>query len=487
MLRAGYLVLAQKLQEAALSDGDKRSRLEDTLRDVFRGTGKWSYIVAVFGDAKTGDVIYSCEDNLCKAAYTISDSKCTIDTTAAKDVFPITTYHEEGVDVAEAGARHSRGDMKQLQGIHDASISLGAACPMSEAARPGAPAALRLVESGAAFCAEVQLTEAARTNYPIRIITPGTGTTAHYPAKVLESEAAKGKFQPGLLMFWNHPTQAEEAARPEGNLDDLAAITTTLGKWDPVGPISPKTGMPMGAGVYAESKVMADYAEKVQERAPHIGLSIRAGGQRDGDKLVEGKPVLASFDYIESVDYVTKAGRGGLALAEAARDAGILTEEAAQMTAEETKIAIAEAVRLATAPLIEANRKSAAREECARLMEGSGLPVVARTRVIERAVSTIPVTAEGALDLAKLRETLVAESKTEGEYIASLNPGAGRPYGMGVAPVTRKPEEIAATEAQEKAAEAMDLNILESLMGGYEGGSEIGKRAAKFAAQGRPN
>jgi len=368
----------------------------------------------------------------------------------------------------EAGARHSASDMGHLQAIHDASMVLGATCgAMSEAAKPADTSPLRLVEShGACFLDEIPLREAAgvRTNYPIKIIDPGTGSTAHYPADVLKREAAK--FKPGTLMFWNHPTRAEEAARPEGNLDNLAAITTSQGVW--------KDNGPKGPGIYAEAKVMADYAEKVNERAPHIGLSIRAGGERDGSRVVEGKPVLKEFSYIESVDYVTKAGRGGLALAEAARDAGILPIQEVSMTEAEAK----QLIEAATAPLRQRALRGDAREEAARLLRDIELPEAAKTKITERAIASVPTTAAGELDTTKLRECIVAEAKTEADYLASIV-GSGKVRGMGSAPAVPapKPEDIAAREAQAKSEFESDVALFESF--GME------RTAAEFAAKGR--
>jgi len=367
----------------------------------------------------------------------------------------------------EAGARHSASDMGHLQAIHDASMVLGASCGggMEEAARPAVSTELKLVESAGGFLQEIPLLE-ARTNYPILMISPGTGSTAHYPAEVLKREAAK--FKPGTLMFWNHPTKAEESARPEGNLDNLAAITTSQGKWMDDGP--------KGPGIYSEAKVMADYAQKVEERAPHIGLSIRAGGFTEGDRIVGGKPVLKEFSHIESVDYVTKAGRGGLALAEAAKEAGLLplnTQEAG-MTAEETQRLIEAAVAPFKARAIQGD----ARGEATRLLETITLPQVAKNRIIERAIANPATTATGELDLDKLRECVVAESKAEGEYLAAIT-GGSRIQGMGIsAPAAPpKPEDIATREARESREFADEVKIYESL--------GMSKRGAEFAAKGR--
>ncbi len=375
----------------------------------------------------------------------------------------------------EAGARHSASDMGHLQAIHDASTVLGAACGgMQEAAQPADTGPLKLVESLGAWVEELPLREAtARVNYPIRIINPGTGSTAHYSADVLKREA--GKFKAGTLMFWNHPTAAEEAARPAGNLDNLAAITTSQGVW--------KDDGPKGPGIYAEAKVMADYAEKVAERAPHIGLSIRAGGERDGNKLVEGKPVLKEFSYIESVDYVTKAGRGGLALAEAARDAGVLIptqQETAGMTEAEATKLIEAAIAKATAPYQQRLLRSDAREEAVNILRGVSLPEPAKARIVERATASVPTTADGAMDITKLREAVVAEAKAEGDYLAALNPHMGRVTGFGSAGpqlVAPKPEELAAQEAQTAREFEAEVKIYER--------QGMNRKAAEFAARGR--
>jgi hypothetical protein len=297
---------------------------------------------------------------------------------------------------------------------------------------------IKLTESAGGFLNDIPLTEAARSTYPIKLISPGTGSMAHYPAAILERDGPK-VFTKGTLMFWNHPTKAEEAARPEGDLNNLAAILTTDARYDANGA--------KGPGLYAEAKVMGDYAEKIAERAPHIGLSIRAGGTGTG-KMIGGQPELASIDYAESVDYVTKAGRGGLALAEAARDAGILPKEA-DMTAEEAKVLVQEAVATATAPLRERALRADAREEATSLLASVTLPDQAKARIIESVIREVPLK-DGALDLTKFRESVVAVAKSEGEYLASVT-GAGRVTGMGVAPAlilpiteTLKPEEISA-------------------------------------------
>ena len=464
-LRTGFTVVAQKLQEAAagMSTADLEMRLRKALDEAHENSGMYGNIVAVFGDENAGHVVYSHNDDLMKAAYTSNASGATIAMDSAVEVMPMTTYemHMGEIEAMEAGARNSRRDMSQLQAIHDAAIKLGASCSMKEAAI-GATADLKLVEStGAEFLTSIQLTEAMRTFYPIKLISPGTGSTAHYPAAVLE--AAAGKFGPGTLMFWNHPTQAEESARPEGNLDHLAAIITSPARWEANGT--------KGPGLYAEAKVMADYAQKVEERAPHIGLSIRAGGKGTG-RLVDGKPELASIDYVESVDYVTKAGRGGLALAEAARDAGILEGGESDMdTAEVQKIveaAVKTAVAQATAPLQERARRGDAIVIANQALATIGFTEAQKAFVIDTVLrESIPMK-DGSVDADGFIAIVTAEARRFGQAIGN----GGRVLNIGTE-VVRDPVKLAEAKQTAQDDHEREVAIFTRL-----GLSEAGSKAA---------
>jgi hypothetical protein len=352
----------------------------------------------------------------------------------------------------------------------------------SEARRPGvARETVALIESSACqFLQDISLTESARANYPVMLISPGTGATAHYPADVLERDGPK-VFKKGTLMFWNHQTSRESTERPEGDLNNLAAILTEDARYNPSGP--------KGPGLYSQAKVMADYAQRVEERAPHIGLSIRAGGTADGTK-VDGKPVLKSIDYAESVDYVTKAGRGGLALAEAARDAGILPEEGTEeMTLKEAQDMVAKEVSKATAPLLMIELRRNAREEGLRILEGVNLHEAAKAKIVDAAVRTLdqegtPVLKEGVLQLDKWREVVVTEAKSMAKFLRQIT-GAGNVVGMGSAPVfdqPQTPEQIAAQEALEKRQRKQAKRLQESSADAFTllagGNRDVGTAAA---------
>jgi len=428
VLRAGYLVIAQKLQEAAtaMCHEDIRIRLTDALNDAFRGTGNWGYVVAVFGDDKAGDVVYSCNSDLKKAGYTISGANTKIETEAAVDVQPLTTYEVETVEAREVGARNSRRDLRQLQTIHDSAKALGANCSMAESAivpRETKIGTLVLVES-TAWAEELLLIESSGREVEIKLIAPGKGATAFYPADVLKRDGPE-VFKKNTQIYINHATRAEESARPEGDWHKLVGALSTDAYW--------KEGAKHGDGLFAMAKFASGIAESVIEKAPYSGMSIRANGnalmEAGRPVLREGVPILAAFTGVESVDVVTRAGAGGMILTEAAVPANP-TQEAAMDAAEIQRL-----IEAATQPLRDRALRGDAAVEANRLLEWVTLPGASKMRIVETLLrETLPVK-DGALDATAFADLVNAEAKREGAYVASLT-GAGRVTGMGSAPVS---------------------------------------------------
>lgn len=136
----------------------------------------------------------------------------------------------------------------------------------------------------------------------IKVIAPGWGSSGYYSPDVLKRDGAK-VYPPGTKMFWNHPTEAEEAARPEGNLYDLAAETVSEARWQ---------DGPDGPGLYADCKVFDAFRGPVNELAPHVGVSIRADGRAHVGEA-EGKrgPIVDELTEGISIDFVTSPGAGG--------------------------------------------------------------------------------------------------------------------------------------------------------------------------------
>jgi hypothetical protein len=505
MLRPGFRAVAELLQEAAMAmtHSDLHKRVQKAISDKHPNNSV--SLIDVAGDENAGHAIYSkgyYGGDLKKAAFTGAKNKgvhtISVDTEHASDVMPRTTYDDvpDGTSAAresltkiraaltEAGARNSKADATSIQAIHDSAQELGATCDPENAAedaaekteearrRAAAGGGLKLVESAATFLTEIKLQEATRTSYPVLLISPGTGSKAHYPAAVLERDGPKVA-KKGTLLFWNHATKAEEAARPEGNLDNLAAILTSDAKYDANGA--------KGPGLYGTAKVMGDYAQKVEERAPHIGLSIRGGGTGDGT-MIDGVPVLKSLDYIESVDYVTKAGRGGLALAEAARSAGIESPDDDEEDKEDDGMNVQEATQLreSTARLLDRAIRGDAREAATEVLADFTLAEAAKKRVIETVLGgAIPKTAAGELDRTAFSAVVTAEAKREGAYVARLV-GSGRVAGMGAGVPA-----LELTEAQRTAADAQRKRDDEDAVAIFESFPGMSKEAAAIAAKGR--
>ena len=206
-------------------------------------------------------------------------------------------------------------------------------------------------------------------------------------------------------MFWNHDTDAEESARPEGDLNRLAAVTTSDAKWMENGHDGP--------GLYANAKVFGDYADKVKEMGPHIGLSIRAGGDRNESAIApDGKPrVITALKNAASVDFVTKAGRDGK----------IFTESATREGEDMDKTEIQALIKESLAPLQAENKQlremlatTRGPALIAKHLQGIRLPEKAKQKITEALSLSIPVTEAGQVDDAKLKTLVRAPRRRTG-------------------------------------------------------------------------
>lgn len=163
-----------------------------------------------------------------------------------------------------------------------------------------------------------------------QLIDVGWGSSGYYGAEALQAAATDRVFPAGTQMFMDHPTESEGYERPERSVRDLAAFTTEDARWDAT-----------AEALVAPVQVLQPFRAVVAEMKDVIGLSIRAaaqvteGGQVDGrtgriiDRITEGV----------SVDFVTKAGRGGriLQLLESAQPALAFTREAAVAQVQEAR------------------------------------------------------------------------------------------------------------------------------------------------------
>lgn len=164
----------------------------------------------------------------------------------------------------------------------------------------------------------------------VRIITPGLGSSGFYSEAVLRDAADRKIFPTGTHMYIDHPGVEEQYDRPERTIKDLAGVLAEDAYWD-------------GTGLAAEVKVFEPWATVLTEMHEVIGVSIRATGTVDeGD--YEGHPIIASLDNTESVDFVTKPGRGGrvLEILESARTKTTPPDPGGATQVKETSVEITE-------------------------------------------------------------------------------------------------------------------------------------------------
>ncbi|ALV44705.1 hypothetical protein MB46_03440 [Arthrobacter alpinus] len=125
----------------------------------------------------------------------------------------------------------------------------------------------------------------------LRIINEGVGSSGTYPAAVLQQAAQDKIFHKGLHLYVNHPSQTEDYDRPERSVKDLAGVLETDAVF-------------RNGALYAEATVFPQWKDQLAAMADHIGVSIRATADKVGDTITQ-------FYRAESVDFVTRAGRGG--------------------------------------------------------------------------------------------------------------------------------------------------------------------------------
>lgn len=149
---------------------------------------------------------------------------------------------------------------------------------------------MKLTEQGGATSSTTSTGARAR----VTIISPGQGSSGYYSPEVI-AEAAP-LFEVGTHMYLDHATESERAERGVRSLDRLVGVLETA-------PTLNHNG-----ALVADVKIMPAWREFVKEAYPYIGVSISASGEIEESE--QGR-VVKKLTAVESVDFVTKAGRGG--------------------------------------------------------------------------------------------------------------------------------------------------------------------------------
>jgi hypothetical protein len=150
----------------------------------------------------------------------------------------------------------------------------------------------------------------------VLLINEGWGSSGYYPAETLQEAARDNVFPAGTQMFINHPTRTEAEERPVRDLNFLAAVLTEDATYDAA-----------SKGLRGKVKTFPAWRESLAEMAPYIGVSIRAAADIEEDVDVDGRTGDKVTRILEglSVDFVTRAGRGGkvVEVLESAIDKGL--------------------------------------------------------------------------------------------------------------------------------------------------------------------
>ncbi|OLT24406.1 hypothetical protein BJF79_13775 [Actinomadura sp. CNU-125] len=171
-----------------------------------------------------------------------------------------------------------------------------------------------LSEAGPVAVGETTLLTEARAKsgarMRIKLIDEGQGSSGWYPAETLREAAERRVFGAGTHMFTDHPSRSEAEDRPERSVRDLAGVLT-------------QDAFFQDGALWAEARVFAPFQELLRDQADHIGVSIRAHGTAEpGEVEGQNRMVITSLTEGISVDFVTRAGRGGaiVEVLESARD-----------------------------------------------------------------------------------------------------------------------------------------------------------------------
>nr|DAR85109.1 MAG TPA: Prohead core protein protease [Caudoviricetes sp.] len=129
----------------------------------------------------------------------------------------------------------------------------------------------------------------------VTIITPGKGSSGEYPPETIKKLAKSPIWDSPVHMYMNHATGSERASRPEGDIRELAGV------------IDGRPVMDDSGALVGRARIFPEYRDFIRERAPYIGVSINASGI-----MTPGKDrVIQEITQVDSVDFVTKPGRGG--------------------------------------------------------------------------------------------------------------------------------------------------------------------------------
>jgi len=305
-----------KTAEAALPMNQSHDALRGHLRtalmsahgvsNTYDSSGPW------VSDVFPQHVVYSHGGQNYKRKYTVtqgaagSDPTVTVGDAKKVHVAYVSSASEKEsmrvlMDAPDSSLEENEGWYKALGGQESVIITLDDG---SKVVRESVEFCWPVTETGEAQAkGGFRVYEAGKTTIPVCIIKPGWGSCAYYSKEMIMNTGPKA-FKKGTQMFINHATEAEEADRPEGDLNSLASVLNGDAYWNENGP--------KGPALYGDALLFSDHSEQIKEKGPYIGVSINAAIKANEGSVGGRTGLIAeSFTRAYSVDYVTKAGAGG--------------------------------------------------------------------------------------------------------------------------------------------------------------------------------
>jgi hypothetical protein len=139
----------------------------------------------------------------------------------------------------------------------------------------------------------------------VQAISAGLGSSGYYSPQVLERAANDRLISRGTPLHVDHASESERHDRPERSVSTIAGVFTGDARYDAE-----------RQALVGEVQIFHPYRDRLAEMAPYIGLSISGSATDITEGNVDGKrvKVIEGLHSIDSCDFVTRAGRGGMVL-----------------------------------------------------------------------------------------------------------------------------------------------------------------------------
>lgn len=294
-----------------------------------------------------------------------------------------------------------------------------------------------------------QITETARViegqssktgEFPIQVITPGWGSSGYYSTSVAEQAAPLVTV--GTHMYVDHPTATEAEERPERSIRDIAAYVVEAGSWDAD-----------RQAVVATCRFTPAYAPLAEdaEFLKTIGLSIRGSATDVTEGEAEGRRgrIIEGLHSIDSVDLVTRAGRGGkfLSLMESVRtNARAIGHGVAEATVNDRREALEDLLKTAYSTTgeirtwvwlrdfdettawfeVEAGDNAGTWQQTYTSTDGNPSALTGDRIEVRQVTNYVPVHPAGQLNTQESKEDTMATTQIEESALTDLREKAGR-------------------------------------------------------------